>query len=119
MIDILEIITATSRIFQTRNLLRTEVSNIITETQMSICCPKTSIGAKMISFWSSDQSRLTGPAQAEIYKDHSDVKLMTSSIDTYIDKRFINFKKETLCFFDVLDYRLWPTDSEQLISAMA
>jgi len=87
MLDILQIITATSKIFQTHNLMLTDGPSVIAETQMSICVLRTTMGMNMATFTTSDQSQLTGPELAA-YKDDNDVQVLRQTIDKYLEKRF-------------------------------
>lgn len=122
MLDLLDVITATSKIFQREKLTIPEVPDIIQETTMKLTSLKQHMGKHSKEFYEnltvvkkfgSEKIQLTGTAPA-MYKEDNDISKLLENAITYLESRFENFEEAPLVYFKVFNFKFWPQEREQL-----
>lgn len=122
MLDLMDIITETSKIFQREKLTIPEVPDIIQETTMKLMNLKQHIGKHSKEFYDNltaskqfgDQKiQLKGAAPAA-YKEDNDIKKLLENAISYLQSRFENFKEAPLVYFKIFNFKFWPREQEQL-----
>ena len=122
MLDLMDIITETSKIFQREKLTIPEVPDIIQETTMKLMNLKQHIGKHSKEFYDNlaaskqcgDQKiQLNGAAPAA-YKEDNDIKKLLENAISYLQSRFENFKEAPLVYFIIFNFKFWPREQEQL-----
>lgn len=122
MLDLMDIITETSKIFQREKLTIPEVPDIIQETTMKLMNLKQHIGKHSKEFYDNltaskqfgDQKiQLKGAAPAA-YKEDNDIKKLLENAISYLQSRFKNFKEAPLVYFKIFNFKFWPREQEQL-----
>ena len=122
MLDLMDIITETSKIFQREKLTIPEVPDIIQETTMKLMNLKQHIGKHSKEFYDNltaskqfgDQKiQLKGAAPAA-YKEDNDIKKLLENAISYLQSRFENFKEAPLVYFKIFNFKFWHREQEQL-----
>lgn len=122
MLDLMDIITETSKIFQREKLTIPEVPDIIQETTMKLKNLKQHIGKHSKEFYDNltaskqfgDQKiQLKGAAPA-VYKENNEIKKLLENAISYLQSRFENFKEPPLVYFTIFNFKFWPREQEQL-----
>ena len=122
MLDFLDVITATYRIFQQEKLTIPEVPDITEETTMKLTSMKQHMGKHSKEFYEningvkqfgSQKIQLTGPAPPP-YKEDNDMKKLLEKAISYLESRFENFSDAPLSYFKVFNFKFWPQEREQL-----
>ena len=122
MLDLMDIITETSKIFQREKRTIPEVPDIIQETTMKLMNLKQHIGKHSKEFYDNltaskqfgDQKiQLKGAAPAA-YKEDNDIKKLLENAISYLQSRFENFKEAPLVYFKIFNFKFWHREQEQL-----
>ena len=125
MLDYLELITKTSRIFQQRALLLPEVPGVIQQTTMALTSLATLMGKNTREFYKGlnadkltfqvGQStlQLKGPSVAS-YTEDNDMKTLTKQTINYLETRFQVFSEPPLSYFKVFNFTFWPSGQNAL-----
>lgn len=122
VLDLMDIITETSKIFQRKKLTIPEVTDIIQETTMKLMNLKQHMGKHSKEFYENltaskqlgDQKiQLKGAAPAAYKEDNDNKKLLENAI-SYLQSRFENFKEAPLVYFKIFNFKFWPQEQEQL-----
>lgn len=123
MLDLMDIITETSKIFQHEKLTIPEVPDIIEETTMKLMNLKQHMGKHSKDLYDNltaskqfvDQKiQLKGAAPAAYKEDNDITKLLENAI-SYLQSRFENFKEAPLVYFKIFNFKFWPQDDVQCI----
>ena len=122
MLDLMDIITETSKIFQREKLTIPEVPDVIQETIMKLMNLKQHMGKHSKEFYENltankqfgnQRIQLKGAAPAE-YKEDNHIKTLLENAISYIQSRFENFKEAPLVYFKIFNFKFWPQQQEQL-----
>ena len=122
MLDLMDIITETSKIFQREKLTIPQVPDIIQETTMNLMNLKQHIGKHSKEFYDNvaaskqfgDQKiQLKGAAPAA-YKEDNDIEKLLENAISYLQSRFENFKEAPLVYFKIFNFKFWHREQEQL-----
>lgn len=127
MEDYLSVITATSKIFQTKDLLLIEVPQTIEDTTSRLEALQSEPGDSSADFYKSYNSesnefkpasaalpmKLKGPVPLS-YTEDNDIKSLLQNSIHYLNERLKNFKEPPLIYFNVFDYTTWPSDDKLL-----
>ena len=112
MLDLMDIITETSKIFKREKQ----------ETTMKLMNLKQHIGKHSKEFYDNltaskqfgdQKSKLKGAAPAA-YKEDNDIKKLLENAISYLQSRFENFKEAPLVYFKIFNFKFWPREQEQL-----
>lgn len=120
MLDLLDLITETSKIFQHEKLTIPEVPDIIHETTMKLTSLKQHMGKHSKEFYQnltaskefgSQKVQLTGVAPPS-YKEDSSMQKLLENATTSLNSQFDNFNEAPLVYFKIFNF--WPHEQEQL-----
>lgn len=124
MLDLLDLITETSKIFQHQKPKIPKVPDIIHETTMKLTSLKQHMGKHRKEFYQnltaskefgSQKVQLTGAAPPSYKEDSSMQKLLENAI-TCLNSQFDNFNEAPLVYFKIFNFKFWPHKQEQLVT---
>ncbi|XP_067656447.1 zinc finger protein 862-like [Haliotis asinina] len=121
MTDVLSVITKTSELFQTKDLLLFEVKEAIDTLYMKLLAMSKEPGENLSKFYSvfdkesalfDGKLKLTG--HLPVFGEDKDVHDLLEKVATYILNRFSDLGRPPVSNFQVFDFRTWPFSLQDL-----